>query len=69
MKAVEWEAPGRLRLTERAEPRPEPGQAVVAVAACGICGSDLHSYRGTIPTSAPAAPPTPQSSPARPGRR
>jgi 2-desacetyl-2-hydroxyethyl bacteriochlorophyllide A dehydrogenase len=45
MKAVEWEAPGRLRLTERADPRPEPGQAVVAVAACGICGSDLHSYR------------------------
>jgi threonine dehydrogenase-like Zn-dependent dehydrogenase len=45
MRAVEWEAPGRLRLTERAEPRAAPGQAVVAVAACGICGSDLHSYR------------------------
>jgi 2-desacetyl-2-hydroxyethyl bacteriochlorophyllide A dehydrogenase len=45
MRAVEWEAPGRLRLAERAEPRAEPGQAVVAVAACGICGSDLHSYR------------------------
>jgi threonine dehydrogenase-like Zn-dependent dehydrogenase len=45
MRAVEWEAPGRLRLTERAEPRAEAGQAVVAVAACGICGSDLHSYR------------------------
>ncbi|HEY0277685.1 MAG TPA: alcohol dehydrogenase catalytic domain-containing protein [Solirubrobacterales bacterium] len=45
MRAVEWEAPGRLRLTERPGPRAEPGQAVVAVAACGICGSDLHSYR------------------------
>jgi threonine dehydrogenase-like Zn-dependent dehydrogenase len=45
MRAVEWEAPGRLRLAERAEPRAEPGQAVIAVAACGICGSDLHSYR------------------------
>lgn len=45
MRAVEWEAPGRLRLAERPEPHAEPGQAVVAVAACGICGSDLHSYR------------------------
>ncbi|HEX4751975.1 MAG TPA: alcohol dehydrogenase catalytic domain-containing protein [Solirubrobacterales bacterium] len=45
MRAVEWEAPGRLRLAERPEPRAEPGQAVVAVSACGICGSDLHSYR------------------------
>jgi (R,R)-butanediol dehydrogenase/meso-butanediol dehydrogenase/diacetyl reductase len=45
MRAVEWEGPGRLRLAERAEPRAEPGQAVIAVAACGICGSDLHSYR------------------------
>jgi (R,R)-butanediol dehydrogenase/meso-butanediol dehydrogenase/diacetyl reductase len=45
MRAVEWEAPGRLRHVERPEPHAEPGQAVVAVAACGICGSDLHSYR------------------------
>jgi threonine dehydrogenase-like Zn-dependent dehydrogenase len=45
MKAVEWEAPGRLRHVERPEPHAEPGQAVVAVDACGICGSDLHSYR------------------------
>jgi 2-desacetyl-2-hydroxyethyl bacteriochlorophyllide A dehydrogenase len=45
MRAVEWEAPGRLRLAERDEPRAESGQAVIAVAACGICGSDLHSYR------------------------
>jgi 2-desacetyl-2-hydroxyethyl bacteriochlorophyllide A dehydrogenase len=27
------------------EPVAVPGQAVVAVAACGICGSDLHSFR------------------------
>jgi 2-desacetyl-2-hydroxyethyl bacteriochlorophyllide A dehydrogenase len=45
MRAVEWEGPERLRLVERPEPRAAPGQAVVAVAACGICGSDLHSYR------------------------
>lgn len=45
MKAVEWLAPERLRVTERAAPQAEEGQAVVAVTACGICGSDLHSYR------------------------
>jgi 2-desacetyl-2-hydroxyethyl bacteriochlorophyllide A dehydrogenase len=45
MRAVEWEAPGRLRHAERPEPHAEAGQAVIAVAACGICGSDLHSYR------------------------
>lgn len=29
-------------------PRPEPGagEALVRVAACGICGSDLHAYNG-----------------------
>lgn len=28
-----------------APPRPGPGQARLAVAACGICGSDLHALR------------------------
>lgn len=28
-----------------AEPRPAPGQALVGVKACGICGSDLHFVR------------------------
>jgi threonine dehydrogenase-like Zn-dependent dehydrogenase len=50
MRVVEWEGPERLRLTERPEPRAEPGQAVVAVSACGICGSDLHSYRSGFAT-------------------
>jgi (R,R)-butanediol dehydrogenase/meso-butanediol dehydrogenase/diacetyl reductase len=45
MRAVEWEAPRRLRHAERPEPHAESGQAVIAVIACGICGSDLHSYR------------------------
>lgn len=45
MKAVEWRGKETLRIASRPEPRAEPGQAVVEVAACGICGSDLHSYR------------------------
>lgn len=31
-----------LRVEERADPRPRPGQVVVAVERCGICGSDRH---------------------------
>lgn len=44
MRALEWRAPKRLALVDRPEPEPAAGQAVVAVANCGICGSDLHSY-------------------------
>ena len=32
----------RLRLAERPVPRPGPGELLVQVRACGVCGSDLH---------------------------
>ena len=34
---------GRLVVEDLAEPTPEPGDALVALRACGICGSDLHT--------------------------
>jgi threonine dehydrogenase-like Zn-dependent dehydrogenase len=34
---------GALVVEELAEPAPGPGDALVAVKACGICGSDLHT--------------------------
>jgi threonine dehydrogenase-like Zn-dependent dehydrogenase len=34
---------GRLRVDDIADPVPGPGEALVAVKACGICGSDLHA--------------------------
>lgn len=40
-----WSAPGVLDLLELDEPEAVAGQAVVAMSACGICGSDLHSFR------------------------
>ena len=35
----------RLVVDETADPRPEPGQMLVRILACGICGSDLHFLR------------------------
>ncbi len=44
MRAAIYDAPGRpLRIAELPDPRPGPGQAVISVTACGICGSDLHA--------------------------
>lgn len=34
---------GQLRIDEVADPVPGPMEALVAVKACGICGSDLHA--------------------------
>ncbi len=34
----------KIELREFPEPLPEPGKAVVQVAYCGICGTDLHPY-------------------------
>jgi 2-desacetyl-2-hydroxyethyl bacteriochlorophyllide A dehydrogenase len=37
-------------------PSPEPGEVLVRVRACGVCGTDLHYYHGVFP-SAPNVPP------------
>ncbi len=49
MRALLYEAPERLALREVAEPAPAPGEALVAVEAVGICGSDMHAYLGHDP--------------------
>ncbi|MFF0011489.1 2,3-butanediol dehydrogenase [Streptomyces sp. NPDC005374] len=45
MKALRWHGARDLRLEELPDP-PEPGphEAVIDVAWCGICGTDLHEY-------------------------
>lgn len=43
MKAAVFRALGQpLCIEEVREPRPEPGEVVIRVGRCGICGSDLH---------------------------
>lgn len=36
---------GKLVVDEVSDPRPETGQLLVRITACGICGSDLHFLR------------------------
>ncbi|HZQ27389.1 MAG TPA: alcohol dehydrogenase catalytic domain-containing protein [Acidimicrobiales bacterium] len=45
MKAIVWHGAHDLRFEDVAEPaEPGPGEAIVEVAWCGVCGTDLHEY-------------------------
>ena len=45
MKAAAWNGSGSLDVHDVPLPSPAEGWARLAVAACGICGSDLHGFR------------------------
>ena len=47
MKVALLHAPGYLELLDTVQPAPKPGEALVRVRAAGICGSDIHAYRGS----------------------
>jgi 2-desacetyl-2-hydroxyethyl bacteriochlorophyllide A dehydrogenase len=50
MKTITLEEPGRLSFAETREPKgPGPGEALVRVRRVGVCGTDLHAYRGRQP--------------------
>src|SRR5579871_4839441 len=50
MQTIVLEEPFRLKLMETQPPdEPEPGNALVRVRRVGICGTDLHAYRGKQP--------------------
>lgn len=44
---------GNVELRDIPEPRPGPGQALVEVAAAGICGTDLHIFHDEFKTTPP----------------
>ncbi|HWX46376.1 MAG TPA: alcohol dehydrogenase catalytic domain-containing protein [Solirubrobacteraceae bacterium] len=49
MRAVTFQAPGRVAVQEVPEPELiEPGDAIVRIEATGVCGSDLHIYHGRV---------------------
>jgi propanol-preferring alcohol dehydrogenase len=50
MRAMMLESPcSRLVLRERPLPAPRPGELLLAVAACGVCRTDLHVVDGELP--------------------
>jgi threonine dehydrogenase-like Zn-dependent dehydrogenase len=46
MKALTWHGGPRLEYGDRPAPEPGPGAVAFDVALAGVCGSDLHPYRG-----------------------
>lgn len=46
MKALVYTGPEQIDFRDEPNPSPTDGEAVVKIEAVGICGSDMHAYRG-----------------------
>ena len=46
MKALVYTANEEMTYRDEPEPKPAPGDAVIAIESVGICGSDMHAYLG-----------------------
>jgi L-iditol 2-dehydrogenase len=47
MKSLLLSAYNQLEISDLPRPVPGPGEALIQVAACGICGSDVHGFDGS----------------------
>ncbi len=56
MRAVVISAPGKVEVTTVDDPTPGPREVLIQVAACGICGTDLHILRGEFAPRLPVIP-------------
>ncbi|MFD3941821.1 zinc-dependent alcohol dehydrogenase family protein [Streptomyces sp. NPDC058579] len=56
MRAAIVEAPGKVSVTTLPDPTPGPRDVVVEVAACGLCGTDLHILQGEFAPTLPIVP-------------
>lgn len=56
MKAAVISSPGEVAVTTVDDPTPGPRQVVVDVAACGLCGTDLHILEGEFAPTLPVIP-------------
>ncbi|WP_127359592.1 zinc-dependent alcohol dehydrogenase family protein [Actinacidiphila soli] len=56
MRAALIEAPGKVSLVTVPDPVPGPRDVVVDVAACGLCGTDLHILQGEFAPTLPIVP-------------
>jgi D-arabinitol dehydrogenase (NADP+) len=56
MKTIVIERPNEISILERDVPEPGPGELMIQVMASGICGTDLHIYRGEYMGNYPVIP-------------
>lgn len=56
MKSVVIQRPNEISLLEQAVPKPGPRELMVQVMASGICGTDLHIFRGEYMGKYPVIP-------------
>lgn len=49
MKAIVCRQAGQLQFVDVPEPAPKDGEAVVRITRIGICGTDMHAFRGNQP--------------------
>lgn len=49
MLQITLEEPGRFRLDESPAPRAAEGEALVRIRRIGVCGTDLHAFKGRQP--------------------
>ena len=56
MKAIIIPKPDEITLVERDIPKPGPGELLIQVMASGICGTDLHIFRGEYMGGYPVIP-------------
>ncbi|PZS26989.1 MAG: alcohol dehydrogenase [Pseudonocardiales bacterium] len=56
MKAAVITGVGQVEITVVDDPSPGPGEVIVGVAACGLCGTDLHILNGEFAPRLPLIP-------------
>jgi threonine dehydrogenase-like Zn-dependent dehydrogenase len=57
MKAALFYGGRDIRVEELPDPAPGPGEVLIDIGAAGVCGSDLHPYRGADPWGGQASGP------------
>ena len=48
---TQFKSPWELK--QVADPKPNPGQVLIRIEACGMCGTDLHVHNGLLPLTPP----------------
>ena len=56
MKASVFYNPHDIRIEDRPDPKIEPGNILVEINSCGVCGTDKHIYEGSYPARFPVVP-------------